>query len=250
MLASEMLSHCGMGAWESNSRTVRASTADPLRQPFLLAPPSEQARLAPAHGRWTHEVSLARAPQPGSELVAYFSCRAGHQRSPSNCSHLAAAAAGFGLRRSRPAASDLPQRGGGGGGGLSSSMPLVDMDPTCMSWAASSNASWSDPVVVSPAQGVTIDTNAAAIINANGSVFGLWRDHNGIKLPKGQVSQESKTYARNIYIVAAHQLIWFVFVFSCRSHGRTPSEHLTGGIPQHMSGIRWTCSAQWMSQVH
>ena len=73
------------------------------------------------------------------------------------------------------------------------------MDPTCMSWAASSNASWSDPVVVSPAQGVTIDTNAAAIINANGSVFGLWRDHNGIKLPKGQVSPESETHARNIY---------------------------------------------------
>ena len=64
----------------------------------------------------------------------------------------------------------------------------VDTDPTCMSWAPNASSAWSDPVVVSP-RPVTIDTNAAAVIHADGSVLGLWRDHNGVKLPKGQESR-------------------------------------------------------------
>ena len=43
-------------------------------------------------------------------------------------------------------------------------------------------------MVISPRH-VTIDTNAAAVIAANGSVLGLWRDHTGIKLPKGHQSR-------------------------------------------------------------
>ena len=33
MYAAEMVNHCGIGAWESNSRIVRATSASPVRTP-------------------------------------------------------------------------------------------------------------------------------------------------------------------------------------------------------------------------
>jgi hypothetical protein len=194
MLASAMSSGCGMGAWESNSHTVRASSAAPLSTPFVCVDRTSSAGFAPAPaaGRWSHEVALVRAPPPGQELVAFFSCQApgSPPRQPLNCSR-----GGRGWGR----ASSVPRAGSNGSIATQRrKRPRgVDTDPTCMSWARNATSSWSHPLVITPAGGVSIDTNAAPVIERNGSVLGLWRDHREPALPRGQHSRPHVFRARH-----------------------------------------------------
>ena len=57
---------------------------------------------------------------------------------------------------------------------------LSDWDPTYMSWApadgARDAAAWSEPVLVGQPS-PQMDTNMAAVIDPDGRLVGMWRDH-------------------------------------------------------------------------
>ena len=64
--------------------------------------------------------------------------------------------------------------------GPQSRSDLSDWDPTYMSWApadgARDAAAWSEPVLVGQPS-PQMDTNMAAVIDPNGRLVGMWRDH-------------------------------------------------------------------------
>lgn len=149
--ATELADHCGMHTWTTNSQTIRASS------PTANGLYSREAVQFPI---WSHEAAVTRGPN--GEYVAFFSynpkpgptrpvctlCTDGS--TPETCKKLVA--------------------------------PMIEnTDPSYMSWAPNATGPWSEPVLVlgpSVVRTMTpMDTNLAAVINKDGSLVGMWRDH-------------------------------------------------------------------------
>jgi len=112
---------------------------------------------------WSHEAAVTRAPSgeyvaffsynpsPGPSRTACHTCTDGS--TPSTCSKSGQIGAPF----------------------------IENTDPTYMSWSADARGNWSEPVLVlgpSVVRSMTpMDTNMAVVINSDGSVSGMWRDH-------------------------------------------------------------------------
>ena len=153
MWVSEMADHCGMHTWTTNSQTVRASskTATGLYLRENVEFPI-----------WSHESVVTVAPT--GEYVAFFSYNPneGPSRPVCNCTD-----------GSTPSTCHKKAK---------VSAPMIEnTDPTYMSYSTSPTGNWSKPVLV---LGPTIvpkmtpmDTNMAAVILSNGSLVGMWRDH-------------------------------------------------------------------------
>eukprot|EP01052_Picozoa_sp_SAG31_P028323 SAG31_NODE_2724_length_5187_cov_2.096895_5_plen_472_part_00 len=176
---SEMANGCGMATWTTNSHTIRASSADPL---------GLYQREAVQFPVWTHESVITRGPN--GEWVAFMSynvpqtrhickgCEAGMTNKSCKEPRLLHRNPAFGRRNiyidggSAGPAQNKPRVGG--------SSDRSDWDPTYMSWAPATSArnasEWSKPVLIGQAI-PQIDTNFAAVIDSDGRLFGMWRDH-------------------------------------------------------------------------
>jgi len=160
--ASEMVGGCGMAAWTTNSHTIRASSPEPLG---LYTREAEQFPV------WSHESAVTRGPR--GEWIAFMSYNVPQTRAictgcvggltNTTCvepkQHAAAAAA----------AAPVGER-----------LRLSDWDPSFMSWAPANGArtpeAWSTPVLVG-SEVVQMDTNLAAVVDSDGRLVGMWRDH-------------------------------------------------------------------------
>eukprot|EP00041_Stephanoeca_diplocostata_P029789 m.887075 g.887075 ORF g.887075 m.887075 type:complete len:401 (+) comp23634_c0_seq3:572-1774(+) len=144
MWATELAEHCGMHTWTTNSQTIRASSKDP--QGFYT-------REAVQFPVWTHEVDVIRGNN--GEYVAYMSY---HVPSP------------YPFCKTCTDGSTDPN--------CKKALPLIeDSDPTYMSWTSTPRGNWSDPVLVMMAK-PEMDINMAPVILPNGSLVGMWRNHN------------------------------------------------------------------------
>jgi len=149
MWVSELANGCGMATWTSNSQTVRVSSVDPL---------GSYKREAVQFPVWTHESVVTRGPE--GEYVAFMS---------------------YHVPQTRPVCTGCV------GGSTNPTckephvLPLIsNSDPTYMSWAPAGSVrdpnAWSKPVLVLEGH-PQMDTNFAAVINTDGSLVGMWRDH-------------------------------------------------------------------------
>lgn len=152
MWASEMSDHCGMHTWTTNSQTIRASssTATGLYKREALQFPI-----------WSHEAAVTRGP--AGEYVAFFSYNPNPGPSRPVCKLCTDGS-------TNPVCKKKLGR------------PFIEVtDPTYMSWSATADGKWSEPVLVlgpTIVKGMTpMDTNMAVVINKDGSVTGMWRDH-------------------------------------------------------------------------
>ena len=152
---SEIAGHCGMHTWTTNSRIIRA------------VGPSAVGKFAPEAGNasavvipvWSHEVAPTRAPS--GEWVLFASAEI-------PCKRPLCAGCKDGSTPPKTC------------GALSASGRIEDTDPSYMTWAPAPTGPWSAPVLVGP-RTVTMDSNLAGVINADGSFVGMWRDHTGGK---------------------------------------------------------------------
>ena len=204
MWASEITQHCGMSAWQTNSRVIRASAS------ASAAGTGSEARVATGSSAcalhlsfeqeaiqfpvWAHEPTVApvapaaagslRAVEEQREWVVFFSGR--HPNS----------------------SSDVPQCGNCSGGTTipgckrPKGLPAgVDRDPTYVSWAPAPRGPWAAPVRVSVAR-PAIDTNLAAVLlpaaarragaaahTGGRRLLGIWRSRSREPLPLGHHSQ-------------------------------------------------------------
>jgi hypothetical protein len=153
MYATELSDHCGMHTWTTNSQTIRASssTATGLYK-----------REAVIVGIWSHEVVATRGP--AGEYVAYFSYNPNPGASRPVCKLCTDGSTNPVCKKK------------------SLGQPFIEnTDPTYMSWSATATGKWSEPVKVLDATIVPkmtpMDTNMAVVINKDGSLVGIWRDH-------------------------------------------------------------------------
>jgi hypothetical protein len=153
MWASEMTEHCGIGAWQHNSRIIHATSS---------LPNGAYVRKEVTWPVFAHAPSVVPGPQ--GEFVMFFTadlertaheacncCRAGHgpcdgSTGPGDCADLDRANA---------------------------SRPVVDLGFTYMSWTKDPNGGWSTPVKLFSSK--SGDTNFSPLILANGSVVGMYR---------------------------------------------------------------------------
>lgn len=152
MLVTELAENCGMHTWTTNSQTVRATSANAT---------GLYERTGVVFPIWSHEVALTRAPS--GEWISFFSYNA-HPGASRQVCHAC-------KDGSTPKACKSMS---------STAVPDVfieNTDPTYMSWAANGSAPWSHPVRVTNWPNVQMDTNMAAVVLANGSLVGMWRDH-------------------------------------------------------------------------
>jgi len=154
MWATELADHCGMHTWTTNSQTIRASSA---------AATGHYQREAVQIGIWSHEVVVTRGP--AGEYVAYFSYNANPGSTRPECKLCTDGS-------TNPACKKKAHLGA----------PFIEViDPTYMSWSATATGNWSEPVMVLGPKIVPtmtpMDTNMAVVINKDGSVNGMWRDH-------------------------------------------------------------------------
>lgn len=169
MWASEMKDHCGMHTWTTNSQTVRASSSKA---------DGNYVREAVQFPIWSHEVDVVRAPT--GQYVAYFSRMAQGKAPPcTSCTD----------GTTDPACQKVPLQANG-------SLGIEVSPPTYMSYSltADPTGAWSEPVLVLLPHPM-MDINAAPVILANGSVVGIWRDHNGS--PKNSYSTPHPFSASN-----------------------------------------------------
>ena len=148
MWVSELADGCGMATWTTNSRTVRASSPDPL---------GEYTREAVQIPTWTHESTVTRGP--GGEWVVFMS---------------------YAVPPKRPICHGCAQ-GSTNPNCSEPRAPLIsDFDPTYMTWCPAGKVedptAWSTPVLILSDR-PQMDTNFAAVINEDGSLVGMWRDH-------------------------------------------------------------------------
>lgn len=150
---SEMSNNCGMATWTSNSRTVRAASSNPV---------GLYIREGVQFPVWTHESIVTRGP--AGEYVAFMSYRVSDHPLHEQCTGCTGGSTSPNCTKLE---ADATQRSG-----------ISSRDPTYMSWAPAGGArgEWSDPVLVLQ-EAPQMDTNMAAVINANGSLVGMWRDH-------------------------------------------------------------------------
>eukprot|EP00939_MAST-03C_sp_MAST-3C-sp1_P002855 g2855.t1 len=152
MWAAEMLNHCGIDSWTTNSQIVHASCV--LSTSSLY--PSNTCKFRRDQvvwGAFAHEPNVVRGPQ--GEFVMYFTASENVSKPPSNiCDECKNG-------RSSPSC-----HGSDAGSG-----------PTYMSWSASPLGPWSTPVRLFEAQrgDTDMDTNLAVVILPNGTVVGIGR---------------------------------------------------------------------------
>jgi hypothetical protein len=188
MWSSLMDGHCGLGAWNRQSTVVLARSSHP-------AGPYEQVKsLFPA---FSHEPSATRAPT--GEYVVHFTSTA------YGCPIDEKPGWGSCVSKKFGGGPGIigPQPGGEPGcvcddnvswhdrctGNLTIALDPATQFPTLMSWASHPLGPWSKPVVVyngsdgstgAPrGEQATGDTNFAGVINANGSMVGMWRGFGG-----------------------------------------------------------------------
>ena len=160
MYATELAEHCGMHTWTTNSQTVRAScdTGTGLYK--------REAVVVPI---WSHEASTTRGP--AGEYVAFFSYNADEGPGRPVCHSCTDGSTDPSCKKRR-----LLARGAGDGTAATPPLGIENTDPTYMSWTATATGNWSVPVLVLGPK-VEMDTNMAAVIKADGSLVGQWRDH-------------------------------------------------------------------------
>jgi len=156
MWASELVNHCGLNLWTSNSHVVHAVASEP---------DAAYAVVDEVHGVFSHEPSLVRGP--GGEYVMYFIM--GHPITAFD-------------DPVQPCVCDASGVGG--------SSPMCDTSATWrngtfMMYAASPDGPWSAPLEVLPHPLGPVDSNLAVVIAANGSLVGLTR-----KIPSGPQGSE------------------------------------------------------------
>ena len=147
MFSSQMVRHCGISAWTTNSHVVRATS------PSAWGP---YTRVAENDGEvfpvFSHEPNAVRDPTT-KEWALFFTLKSpdGPGRPLCNCSDGSSVA--------------CPATGAEG--------------PTVVSWAASPAGPWSPPLLIKDMGGRQSDTNLAAVILPDGSLVGIWRVWDG-----------------------------------------------------------------------
>jgi len=141
MWASEMVNHCGLDSWRSNSRVVHATSSTP-EGPF--------SRHDVVFGVFAHEPTVAMAPS-GEFVMFYTGSLVPYPRQLCNCS-------------------DGSTQDG-------ECAPIDDPnlhDPTLMAYSLSAWGPWSAPqVVLDPTP--SLDLNLAAVVFEDGSLVGMAR---------------------------------------------------------------------------
>lgn len=146
-----------MATWTTNSQTVRASSSEPLG---LYTREDVQFPV------WTHESIITRGP--AGEYVAFMS-----YNSPSPRPLCTGCTGGSTNPNCTGWGAEIPE--------------ISNRDPTYMSWAPAGGArgQWSEPVLVLQEK-PQMDTNFAAVINDDGTLVGMWRDHQKEEGVKGK----------------------------------------------------------------
>ena len=146
MWATELSAHCGMHTWTTNSHTIRAvsntSTGNYVREAVQFP-------------IWSHEVDVVRAPS--GQYVAYFSHMPTGKAPP--CTSCTDGTTALSCKKMEPEIEVSP--------------------PTYMSYTltADPRGNWSEPVLVLMPKPM-MDINVAPVIHPDGSLVGMWRDHN------------------------------------------------------------------------
>ena len=165
---SELAGHCGMHAWTTNSRIVRAVGASPVGR--FLPEAGANASAEVVIPLWSHEVAPARGPR--GEFVLFASAEV-------PCTRPLCAGCRDGSTPPKTCGAARDAGAGAGAVGVGAvGVGIEDTDPSYMTWAPAPTGPWSAPVLVGPKK-VTMDANLAAVINADGSLVGMWRDHTG-----------------------------------------------------------------------
>eukprot|EP00935_MAST-01C_sp_MAST-1C-sp1_P000992 g992.t1 len=148
MWASEMLSHCGIDSWTTNSHVIHATSTDGIHF-------TRKEEVWPA---FSHEPNVIRAPT--GEWVMYWTALAKGQPKPPVCNQCHDGVT--------PAAAQCVHAAGGTG-------------PTYMSVAKSPDGPWSTPQMLfeSERKQTNMDTNLAVVILKNGSAVGIGRTGGG-----------------------------------------------------------------------
>lgn len=151
MWAAEMVNHCGIVVWMSNSRIRHAISTTGPHGPFKPADVAE--------GVWGHEPTAARAPT--GEFVLFWTAKVGGDV---------------------PCSRKVCAHGDDGNSIIGTPDCLPDTQctyrptlSTYMAYAKDPAGPWSTPVLVPSPNGDRSDTNLAPIIRADGSLLGLGR---------------------------------------------------------------------------
>ena len=146
MYAAEMLNHCGIDSWTTNSHIVHAVCR--ISNSTCI----EFQRVGEVWPAFSHEPNVVRAPT--GEWVMYFTASqniSGPQ--PPECTVCTDGR--------------TPASCGGSAAGVG---------PTYMIYSDSPYGPWSEPqILFSEQQGINMDTNLAPVILKNGSVVGIGR---------------------------------------------------------------------------
>jgi len=149
MFVSRFSNHCGLDAWQSNSEIIHATTDDignlPFRYEEVLFPVFSHNPLvtrSPGDGNWVIFFEMADPPPCG-----YSTCDCYNGTTTDECNEM----------------NDFD-------------CPLnLQNWPSYMSYSKSLNGPWSSPQMI-PIFSKGGDFNLSPIINADGSLYGLWRD--------------------------------------------------------------------------
>ena len=164
MWASEMIQHCGIDSWTTNSRVVHAASTDGVRF-------ERDSVVFPA---FSHEPNVVRAPT-GEWLMLFTGAPPGSPP-PTPCTQCADG-------RTRAGATCA---GGPAGRG-----------PTYLSWSASPTGPWSARERLFAAQAnatAGADTNLAVTILANGSAVGIARMGGHVHLVRARHWRDAASY--------------------------------------------------------
>jgi hypothetical protein len=164
MWATELSEHCGMHTWTTNSQTIRASSSTGTG---LYTREAVQIPI------WSHESVVTRGPR--GEYIAFFSYNADEGPGRAVCHKCTDGSTAAACKK---AAANLEVKVPPSPGPLG----IENTDPTFMSWSSTARGNWSKPVMVLGPK-VEMDTNMAAVVLANNSLIGMWRDHYGAKKP-------------------------------------------------------------------
>ena len=140
MFASQMVNHCGINSWTTNSHVVHATSS---------AASGVYTRVAANGGEvfpvFSHEPNAVRDPTTG-EWALFFTLKSPDDRPLCHCTD-----------------------------GSSPNCGNENEGPTVVSWASSPHGPWSAPLLLKDMGGTQSDTNLAPVILKNGSLVGVWR---------------------------------------------------------------------------
>jgi len=143
MWAAEMVNHCGITSWTTNSRIVHATSKSAL---------GKYTRQEVVFDVFSTEPNAVRDPDTG-EFVLFFTAHLPPSRTPSP---------------HPPPCKCID-------GSTTSCKTTQNEGPTYVSWAKSPEGPWSKPLELISVEKRESDTNLAAIILPGGALIGLWR---------------------------------------------------------------------------